>query len=537
MSATVEFAKRLFESDFMPHGHCFMWNPEILWLHVISDAIVAISYFSIPIALLVLYRRRADFRLSRVLTLFAAFIFLCGLTHVLGIWTMWDPIYRVEGVVKGATALVSVLTAGALWPMIPQILAIPNPGEIEAANRALRSEMEDRRLAEERFRMLLEAAPDAMVIVDEEGSIELVNKRCESLFGFSKADLIGQPIEMLVPEAARETHIQKRLGYLENAEPKPMGAGRELFGLRGDGTEFPVEISLSPLETPAGLLVSAAIRDISDRIHVQNRLRELNDELAKRVDDRTTELAQRAEELGRSNRELEQFAYVVSHDLKSPMRGIASLSEWLIEDQSDRLDAEGREQLQLLKQRAGRMHNLIEGVLEYSRAATKPVAPEAIETRDLVEEVVDVLEPPQGIDITLEALPAVHYPRVQLAQVFQNLIGNAIKHMGRDTGSIRISGEIAGDHVEFRVADDGVGIAPEHHTRVFRIFQRLSAREGDEAGGLGLSIVKKIVERNGGRVSLESQPDHGTTFIFSVPLATDHASSSGEGDENQSRDI
>lgn len=518
MSAVTEFVTRLFESDFMPHGHCFMWKPDILWLHVVSDGVIAASYFSIPVALVVLFRRRTDFSYSNVLALFAAFIFLCGVTHVFGIWTMWDPIYRVEGVVKGATAVVSVLTAAALWPMIPQILAIPNPQQLAAANDALRSEMDERRRAEDRFRMLLESAPDAVVIVDETGRIELVNARCESLFGYARGDLFGQPIEMLVPDGARATHVRQRDRYIANAAPKPMGAGRELFGLKSDGTEFPVEISLSPLETPGGLVVSAAIRDISDRLATQVRLRDLNEELAKRVDDRTAELAQRADELTRSNRELEQFAYVVSHDLKSPMRGISSLSDFLIEDQGDRLDEEGREQLRLLKERIGRMHNMIDGVLAYSRAANAPIEAEEIETAELVREVVDSLDAPSGVSIHVDSLPNVSYPRVQLEQIFQNLIGNAIKHMGTESGRIEVSGRRVLDSIEFRVADDGVGIAPEHHDRVFRIFQTLEARSGEDASGLGLAIVKKIVERHGGTIYLDSRPGQGTSFTFTVPI-------------------
>lgn len=525
----VGFFNKLLDSDFMPHAHCFLWNPETLWLHVISDGVIAASYFSIPIALVVLYKKRVDVQYSHVLSLFAAFIFLCGVTHVLGIWTMWDPIYRVEGVIKAATALVSVLVAIALWPLIPKILAIPNPKQLVDANHALRDEIERRRLADERFRLLLESAPDAMVIVNAEGVIEIVNERCESMFGYSRSELVGQAVEIFVPEAARDAHIAQRLGYVTEAEPKPMGAGRELFGLRSDGSEFPVEISLSPLSTPEGLLVSAAIRDISDRLAVQRQLQALNDALARRVDDRTAELARRADELARSNQELEQFAYVVSHDLKSPMRGISSLSEWLLEDQAERLDEEGREQLTLLNERTARMYKLIDGVLEYSRAATKPVPADTLDANALVLDVIDALAIPEEIEVEVEALPTVEYPRVQLAQVFHNLIDNAVKYMGSATGKIQITGKTVRDHVEFRIEDTGVGIAPEHHERIFRIFQTLGTRSNEQVGGLGLAIVQKIVERNGGRIYLESRPGVGTTVTFTVPTASDP----GEDDKAQ----
>ena len=369
--------------------------------------------------------------------------------------------------------------------------------------------------------MLLESAPDAILIVDQDGRIELVNERCEALFGYARSDLVGQPIEVLVPESCRSAHVEQREGFMQSPTRRRMGDGRELFGLRCDGSMFPVEISLGMLETTTGRVALASIRDISDRLEVQRELERLNQELTRRVDDRTSELARRADELARSNRELEQFAYVVSHDLKSPMRGIASLAEYLSEDQAERLDDDGREQLHLLKQRAARMHSMIEGVLAYSRAANQPAPPELVRTQDLVEEVLDNLAAPPGISIRIESLPDVVYPRIQLAQIFQNLIGNAIQHMGHEDGTISIGGRRVWDHLEFRIEDSGVGIAPEHHQRVFAIFQTLAARDGNEAGGLGLAIVKKIVECNGGRISVESRPGVGSTFSFTVPIQPD----------------
>ena len=230
------------------------------------------------------------------------------------------------------------------------------------------------------------------------------------------------------------------------------------------------------------------------------------------------EMREKTRELERSNRELEEFASVVSHDLKSPLRGIASLAEWIAADYAHVLDDEGREQLDLLRDRTIRMHRMIEGILEYSRAARGSDRRGRVDTSELVHSVVELLSPPPNIAVRVEEpLPPCHCNETQLGQVFQNLIVNAIQHHGRPCGVVTVRGAKDGARVRFSVADDGVGIAPEHHQRIFRIFQTLQADRKARSTGIGLSIVQKIVQLNGGELELESMPGEGTTFRFSMP--------------------
>lgn len=506
----MQALREFFGTGFMPHGHCYLWRPELLWAHVGSDLLIALAYYSIPLTLVFLVQRRRDISFGWVFWMFGAFIFLCGTTHIFQIWTVWEPIYGAEALLKMATAGVSVATAVAIWPLVPKLLALPSLASLEAANQELRREIGERENVERRlraanrslelsnaevdaaqrlFRQLLESAPDAMVIVDDEGRVVLVNAQTEKLFGWPREELLGRSVESLVPESSREAHPGHRRQFFQENEARSMGAGRQLYALRRDGTRFPAEIGLSHIQTREERLVAAAIRDVSERAEAENRLRTLNEGL-------------------------EQFAYVVSHDLKAPMRGISTLTEWIAQDYGDALDDEGREQLQLLRERARRVHNLIEGILQYSRAVTGH-EPRPVDVAATVREVVDTLAPPDEVEVRIGELPFVRYDEVQLAQVFQNLIGNAVQHR---EGPVRIEvgARQTEDGFEFHVKDDGPGIGKEHHERVFRMFQRLGD-PGASSTGIGLAIVKRIVEANGGEIRLDSAPGAGARFAFTVP--------------------
>jgi len=218
------------------------------------------------------------------------------------------------------------------------------------------------------------------------------------------------------------------------------------------------------------------------------------------------------------NRELKDFAYIVSHDLKAPLRGIKTIAAWISTDYGDKLDEEGKKQIEMLTSRVDRMHNLIEGVLSYSRVGRITEQMVEVDLNVLVSEITDTLSPPEHIEIVVEdILPMIVFERTRIMQVFQNLLGNAVKYMDKQQGLVKIGCKDDGDFWRFSIEDNGIGIEPEHFDRIFRIFQTLSPRDEVESTGVGLTVVKKIVELYGGGIWVQSEPGTGSTFYFTLP--------------------
>jgi len=358
-------------------------------------------------------------------------------------------------------------------------------------------------LADAQFQQLLEAAPDAIVIVGPHGDIVLVNRMTENLFGYARDELIGEPVECLIPVRYRAGHHQHRDGYVLNAHTRPMGSGLELFACRKDGSEFPVEISLSPLQTPAGLLVTSVVRDITERRQVLQALEH------------------HAAELERSNSELEQFAYVASHDLQEPLRMITSYSQLLERRYKDKLDGDALEFIDYVVDGAKRMQELINDLLAYSRVGTrgrefKPVDMEAVYKRVLGNLQLAIEE--EEAVISHDPFPMVQADGLQLVQLLQNLIGNAIKFHGDAPPRIHLGVEVQNNEGIFCVRDEGIGFEPQYAERIFQVFQRLHGKSRYPGTGIGLAICKKIIERHGGRIWVESQPKQGSKFYFTLPL-------------------
>jgi signal transduction histidine kinase len=252
-------------------------------------------------------------------------------------------------------------------------------------------------------------------------------------------------------------------------------------------------------------------REIGERMHAETELKMLNETLEQRV-------ARRSAEANRRAQELEQFAYVASHDLKAPLRGIANLAGWLQEDLDGKLTEATREQLELLRDRVKRMNALIEGLLDYSRIGRTEQSVETVDVNELLVEIVDSLSPPQAFSIMIAPdMPTLKTDRLQLSQVFANLISNSIKHHGGERGHVWIKVSDNGDFYEFTVKDDGPGIAPEYHEKIFMMFQTLEAKDYDTDTGIGLALVRKIVQEHGGAIKLKSQQGKGARFRFTWP--------------------
>jgi PAS domain S-box-containing protein len=368
--------------------------------------------------------------------------------------------------------------------------------QLEAVgNRAHRSES--------LFGGLLEAAPDGFVIVDPNGKICLLNPQAEKLFGYTREELIGQSIEVLVPLTARREHHEARTQYSEQPTARRMGTGIKLSARQKDGSEFPVEISLSPLLTPDGKFIISAIRDVSERQKTEEMLRIQTEALTK------------------SNDQLQQFAYIASHDLQEPLRMISSYLQLLQRRYRGQLDERADEFIEFAVDGAKRLQALIQDLLAYSRVDTREslhtrVNLEAVLSQVLIDLRVAIGESKAAI--TRTPLPIVIGDPTQWAQVFQNLISNSIKfHRPGTPPHIHISAQKDQKRWKISIADQGIGIDSLYQERIFQIFQRLHTREEYPGTGIGLAICKKIIEGWDGEIGVESCIGEGSTFWCTVP--------------------
>ncbi|MBS1955789.1 MAG: PAS domain S-box protein [Cyanobacteria bacterium SZAS-4] len=608
----------------MPHGYCLEWNPALVWLFVIGNSLVTLSYYSIPASLSILVSKKNGLVFHWMFILFGAFIFACGTTHLVKIWTIWHPDYWMEASLDLVTGVLSMVTAVLLWPLVPRALALPSPAQLEA-------EIVQRKKAEEKFRGLLEAAPDAIVIVDKDGEIHLVNAQTEKMFGHLRENLLGKRVDMLLPDSQRE---ERRAEWASMAgEQLSSGlATYESVGVRADGTEFPVEISLSPLQSEEGVFVSTAIRDITLRKVAEANLRDseerfrllvagvrdyaitmldadgnvvswnsgaehiegftpqeiigqnfsrfhlpeeresnkpaeelaiaaregkyevegwrvrkddskffasvlltsINDENGKlrgfanitrditerkKAQESEQDLTQR---LTRSNKELQQFAYVVAHDLREPLRSISTFADLLAQSCRTKLDTRETEFLEIVLSANERMQQLITDLLAYCRVERTAATPTPVDTGKLVQQVLTNLyvavEESHG-RVEIGELPEIVGDQVQLRQLFQNLIGNALKYRGPEDPVVLVSGEQKNGDWQFAVSDNGIGFDMNFADRIFQPFHRLHAGSKYSGTGIGLAICRKIVEHHGGKIWAQSQqgPHAGSTFYFTIP--------------------
>jgi signal transduction histidine kinase len=401
-------------------------------------------------------------------------------------------------------------------------------GEVARGERHKTRSLEERfARSEDLNRAILDSLPAHVAVLDLDGRIVAVNRAWRQFEaangGLTEACSVGSNYLKTCRCVTGE----------ESSDAARVADGIEQV-LRGEVEQFTFE---HPCHAPAEQrwfllnvtpLISSGVSDGGNGAalrlgavvsHLNITERKLSEEQTRQ---RAAEFAHLARALKRSNEELDHFAYITSHDLRAPLRGIANLSLWIEEDMGDQFTPEAHKQMEMLRGRVHRMEAMIDGILEYSRVGRVKAATERVEVRQLLDEVIDLLAPPEGFRIDIEdGMPVVVGHKLRLQQVFLNLLGNAIKHHAKPAGRVVIGCRRAGEFFEFSVSDDGPGIEPQYFEKIFVIFQTLQPRDKVEGTGVGLSVVKKIVEGEGGTIAVESEVGRGTTFRFTWPRSID----------------
>lgn len=351
------------------------------------------------------------------------------------------------------------------------------------------------------FQSIIEASPSALLVVNKDGKIIYVNRLMEKLFEYDRTELIGQSIEILIPDRFKKNHPGFRNAFMSLPSSREMGSGRELYACKKNHEEIPVEIGLNPLVTAEGTVVLASIINITERKKAEGIIKEQMNLLADK------------------NKELERFAYISSHDLQEPLRTVLNYIQIIEEDFSGKLDKEVSGYLNTIKNASLRMQALIRALLDFSRLGReRQIA--TIDCNKIVQSVISDLNnmiKENKVEISVHPLPIIEGCEVELRMLFQNLISNSIKFRKKDQPSkIEIGSTNNTNYAEFYISDNGIGIDPKYAEKVFDMFQRLHSSDSYEGYGIGLANCKKIVELRGGKIWVESTANIGSKFLFTL---------------------
>jgi PAS domain S-box-containing protein len=522
------FLERILDSSmFSPHGICLLWEPELIWLHVISDAVIAMAYFSIPFALAIFVAKRRDLRFGWVYWAFGIFILACGLTHVLSIYTLWVPIYGIEGLVKATTAIASIFTAGMLWPLLPTLLKIPSAFELRQAQEALKEEEMKGRDSEQllqqfrqaqqalresmaRLTAVVETAVDGFILIDSRGRILLFNPACERLFGYRAEEVFHENVKMLMPPTYSQHHDDYIKNFLRTGERKIIGIGREVIGMRKDGSTFPMDLSVGEAKQDGESIFVGIIHDLTARKQTEEQLRQ----------------AQKMEMVG-------QLSGGIAHDFNNLLTVIVGNAEHLSEQLRARPD------LQRIAgdlcQAGERGAELTQRLLAFSRRQL--LHPRAVNCHELLDSVRKLLRRTLRENIEIEIAPnsleiLAFADRAQLESSVLNLALNAQDampnggHLTLSTGLASLDDHYgalhpeitAGEYAMIAVTDDGVGMTAEVVARAFEPFY--TTKEVGKGSGLGLSMVYGFAKQSNGHVSIYSEVGLGTTVRIFLPHVT-----------------
>jgi signal transduction histidine kinase len=481
-------------SGLAPHGLCLLWRPELVWLHAVSDGLIALAYFSIPIVLSVFISKRPDFGFGWVICAFVVFITACGATHLFGIWTLWFPDYAAEGAMKGVTALASVATAIGLLPLLPKVLALPSPQQLRIVNAALVAEIEQRELAlrtleherserqkaqemlraleqHRQIERLVALTPESVIVVATNGVVQFANEAALKLFDKDRQQFLGSLFGFAVkPGEILQIDIPRR--------------GEQRIG----------ELRVVDCEWSGRPAFLAVVIDISERKHVER----LKDE----------------------------FVATVSHELRTPLTSIAGSLGLLAGGAVDKLPEPVLRLITIAHSNCQRLVHLVNDILDIEKIESGAIAFDLarVDVRSLVEQVVEANQlnaEGQGVRIRLDASPTaveVQADPDRLAQVVTNLLSNAIK-FSAPKQEVTVAIEDIGAAARISVQNRGAGIPEAFRSRVFERFAQADTSDARTKGGtgLGLSIVKQIVTRLGGEVRFEDAPGGGTVFHVDLP--------------------
>lgn len=514
---------------FMPHGYCYLWLRELLLLHILSDGLIALAYYSIPVALVYFVRRRTDLGFSWVLLLFAAFILACGTTHAMEVWTIWEPDYWLAGSIKAVTAAVSLGTAAILWIRMPLFLALPSQAQLRHANEALRQEVAKHRQtlavleeAEARFHNAFDYAAIGMALVAPDGRWLKVNPALCNLVGYAESDLLArtfsavthpedldldvQYVQELLAGERFSYHIEKR--YVHKTGQLVWVCLSHSLVRRSDGSPFYFVVQ---------------IQDITEQKCAEQALLQANAELETRVTARTQALAE-------ADRCKDEFLAMLGHELRNPLAPIRNAVE-LLKLQPALLAASAQWVRELLDRQVAYMTRLLDDLLDVSRISQGKITLKKVPVvlADVIAHAIETAKPLlddhqhqltvslPNESVTLEADPT------RLAQAVTNLLNNAAKYT-EDDGRIWLTAQQEGNNVVLTVQDTGVGISADLLPRVFDLFtqgkQSLARSKGGL--GLGLTLVRQLIELHGGQVQAFSDgPGRGSKFIIRLPTLTD----------------
>jgi PAS domain S-box-containing protein len=515
-----EFFRRFFSTDgFMPHGMCYEWNPTVIWLNVISDGLIALAYFSIPLTLVYFVHRRKALQFRWIYICFALFIVSCGTTHLMEIWNIWHPVYWLTGSIKALTAGISIVTAILLIYLVPTALALPSPQEFKETHQFLGERTRELAASQARLQAVLDATTEIGIIAsDPAGLITFFNSGAEKMLGYAAEEIVGKHspaifhLDSEVTERGRE--LTEKLGrpvqgfdvFVELTRQGEFEE-REWTYVRNDGTQVPVFLIVTSINDASGKLIGfvGISRDITARKLYESKL---------------LEAKERSEQADRAKSE---FLATMSHEIRTPMNGVIGMTELLLDS---RLDADQRKLAETIRASGESLMGLLNDILDFSKIESGQLSLEEIDfdIRKVVEHSLDLMAgQARAKGITLAGavdpgkMTAVRGDPGRLRQILTNLISNAIKFTNVGEVSVRGSVEAGTESdisVRFEIKDTGIGISPETQRRLFQPFVQADSSTSRKFGGtgLGLAICKRLAESMGGSIGVNSTLGEGSTF-------------------------